>query len=172
MARIVYVIDPGVAWKNVYDLNSKARAWFPSYKANFTGIWQATSLQRRPAMEINDILSFDFMDPPSPLSFFYGKVSSILLLSQYTGLQLSMFWLYLDDNSGGFALKVKKENPNAESKDILWFILYFNKLLFKLFLSFKNIKMMFFFLNKQYGLWLIILSHYRNTLQGKENYNG
>ena len=99
-------------------------------------------------MEINDILSFDFMDPPSPLSFFYGKVSSILLLSQYTGLQLSMFWLYLDDNSGGFALKVKKENPNAESKDILWFILYFNKLLFKLFLSFKNIKMMFFLLKK------------------------
>jgi hypothetical protein len=47
-------------------------------------------------------------------------------------------------NLGGFAVQVNKENPNAEGPKIsTWFILYFNKLLFKLFLFFKNIKMMF-----------------------------
>jgi ATP-dependent RNA helicase DHX8/PRP22 len=134
VARIVYVIDPGVAWKNVYDLKqgldslvikpiSQASAkqrtghgWCTgpgkcyrfytesAYRNEMspTSIPEiqkinlgAIRLQRRPAMEINDILSFK--DPPSPLSFFYGKVSSVLLPSQYTGLQLRMFWLYLDE---------------------------------------------------------------------------
>ena len=37
MARIVYVIDPGVAWKNVYDLKQGLDS-LVNYKANFTGI--------------------------------------------------------------------------------------------------------------------------------------